>query len=421
MENSANLYTENLVRFIDALRQAGLNPGLSEAQDAARILQEISLDDREAVKAALSACLAKSLRERALFPQVFESFFIGLEAQQMRQSIRQSAVEKRASLIKKSAQELQFQNQPLDLPEELIEAYANMEDNDKQRLQDFLQKTSEGLRVGPNFKSVTEKLVKNKLRTVAAAQAGQAGENVVASDLLYKDISAISDEEVPRALLLIRALVKQINGRISRQYKRTSKRASLDFRRTIHSSLRTGGTPCKLSFKKRPRRKQRLILLFDVSGSMYRFSSFALQFIRGMTSVADQSETFIFSEGLERVLPQELADAESFEQRVTGSALWRKGTNLGTALAALLHSPYVPLTHSTVLLIFSDGRSVDLPLATENLKNISRRIRKVLWMNPINAREWRDSSFVSALRPYALLLDCSTLDNLAKACAQEII
>lgn len=418
---SAAHTTENVVRFVDALRHYGLKPGLAEVLDAMTMLETLGLEDRGAVKAALGALFAKSEVEMARYHYAFDRFFVGLDQQRQVYEQETEAQVVHKKLIAQSADELRFQGERLDLPETLIEVYAHMPESEKEKLRDFLEQTSTGKNVGPKFKPVTEQLVKGKLRRQSAGNgSGQgAGSGIPGEDgLLYKSISAISPDEVPQALRLIRMLVRRINARISRDYKRSARRGQLDMKASIHKSLSTGGSLYKLKFRRKRRRKQRTIILCDVSASMLLFSGFGTQFIHGMNAIADKSEVYLFSEGIERIAESDLSSLAAFESGVAHSALWGRGTNLNTALAALQRGRDVNL-HGAVLLIFSDAKTMQAQAAGQRLAELRRVCRRILWMNPLPEQDWNLLPWIAAYRKQCSMLDCSTLERLGLACAHS--
>ena len=61
--------------FIFALRGSGIRISISESTDAMRAVELMGYGDREVLKDALSAALAKSQREKEVFEECFERFF----------------------------------------------------------------------------------------------------------------------------------------------------------------------------------------------------------------------------------------------------------------------------------------------------------------------------------------------------------
>lgn len=415
MKTASNLYLTNIVNFIALLRMRGLKPGISETADSLRALELIGLESRSLVKTALGSILAKSEQELYIFSAAFDEFFTSLEAHYNSSEKTAVAMSERKQLYEENAERLKFQGERLDIPEDLVETYTQMSEEEKQRIADFLERTSTGKNVGPRFKDITENIIKGRLKSsrLHSTELPTKGD-LPADSLLYKSISNIDENEIPQALRLIWHLVRRINTLISREYRRKGKRCGLDIKRTINKSISTGGILYKLVFRRRPLRKQRMLILCDVSGSMYRFSSFGLQFIKGMNSAADKSDVFIFSEGIEHIAPTDIVTFNAFEKRVTTSALWRRGTDIASALSHLLKERYA--VSRSIVIIFSDAKTLNMQNTKELLTQVNRIAKKIIWMNPLPSRDWPLMNYLKRIQPYCTMLDCSTLDNLARAC-----
>ena len=61
--------------FVHELRAAGLPVSMTENLDAMRAMEFVPFDDREALKAALSATLVKQAGHQRVFETVFEVYF----------------------------------------------------------------------------------------------------------------------------------------------------------------------------------------------------------------------------------------------------------------------------------------------------------------------------------------------------------
>ena len=70
------VYLEKLSAFSRMLRLEGLPVSPKEAEDAARLLIDLGLEDRSRVKTALRTVYAKSREEQITFDRVFDGFFI---------------------------------------------------------------------------------------------------------------------------------------------------------------------------------------------------------------------------------------------------------------------------------------------------------------------------------------------------------
>lgn len=434
---SMDLLTANLVKFIDVLRMAGVRLSISESIDAIQALNYVNLLDKSQVKTVLSACLAKSEEERRIFNQAFDAYFVPPDERKEYIDQRVNQINTRKKQIEEEVSELKFQEQEISLSDQQKMAYTSMTEEEKKSLKDFLDKTSGGKKVGSHFRSLVESMVYSKLNSMRQRLEG-TGElqeelfgdmpsegGIIARDvnsevrkdkgLLHKNISGISDDDIPQVLRLIRHIVERLKKKASRRFKKTSKKARLDIKKTIRSNLSTGVVQFRLKYKRRPRRKDKYLILCDVSASMYRFSGFVLQFILGMHSQAS-ADSYIFSEDIERLNIREFVNSESFEEQVLSSSLWRRGTNINTALTKILEESSTKLNSSAIVLIVSDAKTLETDKTIERLKKLSAKVKKVLWLNPVPQREWDRIAGIEGFRRHCTMLDCSTLDRLAKAC-----
>ena len=247
-----------------------------------------------------------------------------------------------------------------------------------------------------------------------------AGLNVEGMDpevgLLYRDISAFRDTEIPKAISIIQTISRQINGELSAKRKNRGHTGKLDFRRTIRKGLETGGSFNKLKYKKKRQRKKHLVLLCDVSGSMVQFSEFALRFVQSMDHVSESSRTFLFSEELFEADVFSLQNMDLFRDYVRQSGIYGKGTDLASALETLCAMQPAALNDATTLLILSDTKTIDQHRAAHALLEARRIAGRVLWLNPIPESRWQYLKSAQIFATICTMVSCATLNDLANAC-----
>src|SRR5205823_9540912 len=79
-----------LLGFAEELREEGVAIGTSELLDAFEALGEVPWTEREDVREALAATLAKSQEDRRVFELVFERFFFrAAEAEALHRDVRE--------------------------------------------------------------------------------------------------------------------------------------------------------------------------------------------------------------------------------------------------------------------------------------------------------------------------------------------
>jgi len=418
---SGGVYLEKLTEFSALLRQEGLNVGIQETADAGLILSSLDLTDRETVRGALQAVYAKGREEQAVFRRAFDGFFVSVEQREALRRKHEAEAQELARRRAQAEQELQINGKPMELREDLREVYVRMGEQKQEELRQLLER-SRGL-LGRNPEKLTSNFVRSVftrflLEQQMALEDADLGAEAADPDLalLYRDISRFREADIPRAAALIASISRRLDAELSRRKQGRGHSGKLNFRRTIRKGLETGGSFYRLSWKRKRRTRQRLVLLCDVSGSMLQFSEFALRFLKSMSEVSESSEVYLFSEETRRVDPFALQNMDAFRDYVRSSGLFGRGTDLGSALEHLCRRRPAALSSSTTLIVLSDTKTVNIPRAAQALLEARRQAGKVLWLNPIPERKWPYIRSVQTLSGLCQMVPCSTLDELARAC-----
>lgn len=418
------VYLEKLAIFAEMLRREGLTVGPQETADASRILTVLGVEDREQVRAALRTVFAKTREEQTAFDRVFDGFFVS-EAVMRRQALEQMQREAELEAARRQAdQDLRIHGEPMNLREDLREVYAAMPESERARLRKLMERYQDNIDRSPelygNFihSVFTRALLEQQMKLEdAGVGCGEADPEL---GLLYRDISQFKDVEIPRAIALIQTVARQINGELSAKRQHGGHSGQLDFRRTIRRGLETGGSFNRLHYKKKHKRRKRLVLLCDVSGSMMQFSEFALRFIQSMNQVSDGSRAFLFSEDLFEADAFSLQNMDLFRDYVRQSGLYGRGTDLGTALDKLCRLKPAVLGPSATLVILSDTKTIDPPRAAQALLEAKRQAGRVIWMNPIPESKWTYVHSIQTMSALCQMVPCSTLSALAAACRRQL-
>lgn len=395
--------TENIIAFVNGLRDQGLIVGLAEVSDAIHMLTTIGLEDREQTKLTLMSVLAKTPKEQRIFTRLFEEFFIGVRELSEQQANAMSQAEEKQERIEEARSALEDH----DVTEEFTEVFSQITEEQQEWCKRMLDAAKE--------RNSHYTLMNSYLNRVASgwivSEAGIGLKAPEETDLLHKDLSKIDEEELNQALKLIETLVMRIRLAADRKHRRSGRRGTPDLRATIHASLRTGGVPVRPMYRRKPRSAKQVVALCDVSESMFRYSEFALTLISSLVRNQAKARAFIFSEETEEV---DISNLANFESIVKSSNLWRKGTNCGAAMEKLLKLRPPVITSSTLLVVISDARTVDQDLALASFDEVSRRAKEVIWLNP----DKQFSDFAKVLAEKSTMLGCNTLNDLAEACAQ---
>jgi uncharacterized protein len=321
----------DVLGFSRSLKDAGIPVRLGQVIDATRSLEFVDIGCRSDFYSALRANLISRKEEIPVFDLAFDSFW----------------------------QDGRFAESPADK----LEQAARRPTRSDIRLMDF-EETLE--------------------QDAASSFACSPVEILSRKD--FNELNIEESLEMRRAILFIAA---RIATRVSRRRKLDDRGNAIDFRRTMRKSLSCGGDFVEFAWRRRRIKKTRIVLLCDVSGSMESYSRFLIQFMYGLQNELWGVETFVFSTSLSRIT--HLIRTRNIERplerlsdHVSG---WSGGTNIGRSFSTFNQDFARELVdHRTVIIVISDGWDCgDVELLAQELKNIKRRCRKVLWLNPLLA------------------------------------
>ena len=409
------VYLQKLSAFSRMLRLEGLAVSPKETADAAYILSIMGFESRDAVKTTLRTIYAKSREEQQLFDRVFDGFFLS-EAAMRAQAKEMARIDAQTQQAK---QEIQESVQIHELNEAQMDTYAAMPEEARQKLRKIMDKYASSERnpeLYANFiHSVFAKtLLEQQIRMEDAGIGGDALDPE--TGLLYRDISKFKDTDIPKAISIIQALTRQLNGELTAKRNKHGHSGKLDFRKTIRKGLETGGSFYRLKYKKKRNRRKQLVLLCDVSGSMIQFSEFALRFIQALNQASESSRVFLFSETMFEADAFSLQNMDLFRNYVKECGVYGKGTDLASALEQLCAMQPAALNASTTLLILSDTKTVEQNRAAGALMAAKRLAGRVLWLNPMPESHWQHVKSVQTFQAVCSMVSCSTLHALAQAC-----
>ena len=420
-----NRLENHIVMFVHILRNAGLTLGISEMEDALRAVTCLDITDKEQIRSGLRSVLVKSRHDCDVFEQAFDAYFVPDE-QRVAQMAKFFADR---DSIKALGDDLVFQGEDMDISPQDMETYASMEEKDRDKIRDFLDKANNGANVTADLKPVIEQQLHSILQRQRDVMPGfrpmpnsvtgvnqmdavlyQMAENKRDSDLLLKNIADISDEEMDEAVVLIRRLSRVLATGIGRRYHTTGTHKTVDIRRSIRGALRYGGVMMDLKYKKHRIQKPDVTVLTDISGSMLKYSTFLLELMYGLSAVLPGIRCYVFAEKLKKL------DLRSFNpESFTKDDDLGDGTDLFSSLKEFLQECDSRLTSKTVLIVLSDTKTVDYRKAAAEIEKISRRVKEIIWLNPMEASEWHRYSQVSAFAPHVSMVEASSIRRLTGA------
>jgi uncharacterized protein with von Willebrand factor type A (vWA) domain len=225
-----------------------------------------------------------------------------------------------------------------------------------------------------------------------SAEASHGGEPPLAVgastlELLRKrDFASLEPKELDALRRLLVDLGRVRPRRKSRRLRPHAQGDVVDLRRLVRRSLRTGGEPVVLEWRRRKPVPRKLVVLCDVSGSMAPYARVLLLFLHAAAQ-AGRVEAFAFGTRLAR-LTSDLAtrDPEVALERVTDRVVdWGSGTRIGASLREF-NAEYGrrSLARGAVVVIASDGWERDDPsLLAREMARLARSAYAVVWVNPL--------------------------------------
>lgn len=225
----------------------------------------------------------------------------------------------------------------------------------------------------------------------------------------------------------MRRFARRLRGIPTRRERSAVSGRVIDMASTIRRSVSRGGLPLDLAWRRRQRRRPRIVLLLDVSRSMSLYSFFFLRLARVLSERVSDVHCFIFHTQLVGIA-QALRDPDplrSQERLALLSAGWAGGTRIGESLDAFNRQYAGALLHSrTAVVIVSDGYDAGAPeLLRQSLQKIRRRCRSVVWLNPLVGQPGftLTSAGMAAALPYVdLLAGARDLASLQQALPQVL-
>ena len=250
----------------------------------------------------------------------------------------------------------------------------------------------------------------------ATLGGASAAERLSGTD--FRHLETAEDQQAVQDLT--ERLARRLRWRLSRRHRVRRRGRRIDLRNTIHRSLRHGGLPLDLAYRRRHPRPVKLVMLLDASGSMSLYSKFFIRFIRGIVANFAKSDAFVFHTRLVHIsaVLRERDLEKAVERMNILSAGWGGGTRLGDSLRTF-NDNYAKqvLNARSVAMILSDGYDTGAPeLLAEEMARLRHRARRVVWLNPMIG--WRGyepvaQGMAAALPHVDLFAPAHNMDSLA--------
>lgn len=447
--------SDMLLRLLRVARGAGVRISVAEAIDAFESANAVGYADRQALKDALTLTIAKSVEDKQLFEQCFETYFkrentalsgnlaeklppptrpegeggegeaqgMGGEGQGAQSRLGQMLLEGDlaglAAAMERAAEAAGATNITLFTQTnlyarrildrmglaELEREIARLRGEGNAELADRLAKARAAL--GEQARSYME-------RQLALFAQGTTRE-IREGALRQVNLSQLDRRDVQRMRQLIREMAKKIAERYSRKRYR-DRRGVLDTRRTIRKNMVFDGVPFRTVWKRERIDKPRVMALCDVSGSVANVARFLLMFLYSLHDVLADLRGFAFSSHLIDV--SDILRRENSDDAITKilEAIGFGSTNYGKSLEDFCGMALRNVNRQTTVIILGDARGNRNEPRVELMGDIFNRAGRVIWLNPEPQPLWGtgDSDMYRYAPFCSQMMTCNTIAQLER-------
>jgi uncharacterized protein with von Willebrand factor type A (vWA) domain len=372
---------ENIAYFARTLRGAGMRVGPAAVVEAVRAVEAAGIGGREDFYWTLHCIFVKRREDHPVFDEAFRLFW-----------------------------------RPRDLVEKMIQMFSPVARPDR---------PAEEKRAAQA--RVAQSMFQGRSRKDEPARPEvEIDARLTASDrevLRRKDFAQMSAAEIAQARKAIDAFSIHQEEMTLRRFEPSLRGRSVDPRRTLASSLRSGGDLILPKFRRHREVLPPVVILADISGSMSQYSRVFLHFAHALMEKRGRVHAFLFGTRLTNVTRQlRRRDPDEALDMASGAVEdWSGGTRIGPALHEFnrLWSRRV-LGQGAIVLLFTDGLEREgediLGFETDRLR---RSCRRLVWLNPLLRFEGFEARArgVRAMLPHVdEFRACHSLDSLSDLC-----
>ncbi|MCC6718302.1 MAG: VWA domain-containing protein [Acetobacteraceae bacterium] len=443
--------SDMILRLLRVARGAGVRISVAESIDAFESANAVGFSDRQVLKDALTLTIAKTVEDKQLFEQCFETYF-------KRENTALGG--KIAEAGRKPGAPPQGEGQPGDSQGEGASSSLGqmLLDNDLAGLAAAMERAAEAAgasnitlftqtnlyarrildRMGlPELEREVTRLraegnteLADRLARARAALGEQARAYMERQLTLFAtgttreiregalrqvNLSQLDRRDIQRMRQLIREMAKKLAERYSRKRYRDRK-GVLDTRRTIRRNMAFDAIPFRTVWKRERIDKPRVMALCDVSGSVASVARFLLMFLYSLNDVLADLRGFAFSSHLVEV--SDILSRENSDDAVTKilEAVGFGSTNYGKSLEDFSALALNKINRQTTVIILGDARGNRNEPRVDLMGGIFSRAGRVIWLNPEPQPLWgTGDSDMYRYAPFChQMVTCNTIAQLER-------
>jgi len=428
-------------KFVSCCRAAGMRVSTSEVLDSLNQMKLIDPTDEQQFRSLLRANFAKSMRDVQHFDRLYHLFFheMRMDTADMRQAASHAEQIKEAA---ETLKQMPHDNPIFDAVVDFLQGNPLALLREMRRIQNEEETAMLRFNLGPLGNRLNVMIQINRAASAANAlvednygkSESAAGRKLAAyfeervasarSMLMYephsgdsgtkktiseeqrlkglgeKSFSSFTREEIEEMRDAIDKLVRKLKNIVSRRFS-VRNRGSIDVKKTLRASAKYNGVPVEIKYRRKAKRKSRIVTLCDVSSSVWATARFMLNLLYSLQDCFDKVNSFVFIDSLSEV-------TGIFEENEINEAIrmvlektevhYNASTDYGETLRNFKKDYMELLTKKTTLIIVGDGRSNYMNPEDAILGQMRERCRRVIWLNPEQENLWGSGD--SEIRSY---------------------
>ncbi len=449
---------ERIVKFIVALRAAGVRISLAESADAFNAVRQMGVKDKDTFRISLRTTLVKDAANIPIFEELFPLYFGGTDGPPM-MSLSDDLTPDDAATLAQAIR--QFSDQIRKMLERLLEG-KQLSPQELERLAKFVGLShaddlryrswmAQRLQKALRFREVREALqeladllnqmgmdrqrveqiqqfMQANLQSLEDQLDQYAGQRIaenmshkppdeISDRLMNLPFNALSDKDMEILRKEVQRIAAVLRTRIALRQKR-GKSGLLDAKATIRANLKHGNVPVEIKHRQHTL-KPRLVVLCDISTSMRFCSELMLSLLYALQDQIKKTHAFAFIDHLEYISP----DFDGKEaRRAVRQVLERMpsgyyNTDLGNSLANFTQQYLEKIDNRTTFIIVGDGRNNYNNPRLDLFSMLARRCRRTIWLTPETGGLWGtgDSDMLKYAPDCDVVLQAGNVAQLTRA------
>jgi uncharacterized protein with von Willebrand factor type A (vWA) domain len=426
----------HLVGFVEALRAQGISVGPSETVDAGEVLSVLDLSDREEVREGLACAVLRRADHRQTYDALFDLWWPAALGARTVLADDDTAVPppqldpEDVEAMRAMLLEMLTDNPDIgDLDDRLVAmiaaiveahgrytssrgpSYSSYQALKAMGLDQLEGRLLAGLLAphgddpSPTAEQIAKavaaqkiaqlrRMVEGETKRRTAEQLGREHVQMYGIPQLAENVEFLraSGDQLRQMRRVVAPLARTLATRLAAK-RRRNRAGAIDLRKTLRTSMSTGGVPIDVVLRKpRPARPE-LVVLCDVSGSVAGFSHFTLLLVHALRQQFSRVRVFAFIDTTDEVthLFGPDADLAVAIQRITREAgvYTRDGhSDYGNAFVSFTENFPGVLSPRSSLLILGDGRTNYRSPAADVLAHMVTASRHAHWLNPEPKHLW---------------------------------